>query len=95
NHNEKYVYVGPKGVLSLRYIMRRLHNKLEEIMKLTEDDFTNFLLTRYIPLLLMIKPRTIDEIREGIWNEYCKDVDPRTLWKIINILKELNLVKPI
>lgn len=91
---EKYTYVGSRGVLSLRYIARRVPSeKLEEILKIAENDFTQFLLTRYIPLLLMREPHSLNEIRKSILNEYCREVDPKILAKILDILKELGLVK--
>ncbi|MDK6029094.1 DUF4910 domain-containing protein [Ignisphaera sp. 4213-co] len=93
---EKYRYKGPKGVLSLRYIVRRMpQHRLKELLNIVEKEFNSFLLTRYIPLLLMNNALSLEEIRRGIWNEYCINVNTDTLRKLIHYLTELNLIEVI
>jgi hypothetical protein len=94
--SKKYRYVGPKGVLSLRYIAKNLTRRdFNEFMKIVEDDFTNFVVLRYIPLLLSQRSLTVQEIVDSIFHEYCRVVEKDVVFKALEYLARLGLVQEV
>jgi Zn-dependent M28 family amino/carboxypeptidase len=93
---ERYKYTGPRGVLSLRYVIKNLaKHEFEEFAKLVEDDFINFLALRYIPLLLLHQDLTVGEIIDKVFHEYCRTVERNVILKVLGYLIKLGLVKVI
>ena len=94
--SKKYRYAGPKGVLSLRYIAKNLtRHDFNEFMKFVEDDFTNFVVLRYIPLLLSQRSLTVQEIVDSIFHEYCRVVERDVVVKALEYLTRLGLVQEV
>jgi hypothetical protein len=95
--NEKrYRYVGPKGVLSLRHLIKLLPPQdFKELLKLIDEDFKNFLALRFIPLLLMHRALTASEIAAEIQREYCKAVEYSFIDKVLETLTKLGLVETV
>ncbi len=97
NSSVKFRYIGGKGVLMFRTILRLCKSieSLDNLIELLEKQPNQFLFSHYIPLLLMYKPLGIDEIRSYIMLEYGIDLDSNTLNKMIDYLKQFRLVEEI
>jgi len=93
----KYRYIGGKGVLTLRTILRLCKSiqNLEDILELLEKQPIQFLFTHYIPLLLMHRSLGIDEIKYYITLEYGIDIDEATIGNMINRLNQFKLIEEV
>ncbi|MEM0500779.1 MAG: DUF4910 domain-containing protein [Ignisphaera sp.] len=93
----KYRYIGGKGVLTLRTILRLCKSiqNLEDILELLEKQPIQFLFTHYIPLLLMHRSLGIDEIKYYITLEYGIDIDEATISNMINRLNQFKLIEEV
>ena len=91
--DKRYRYVGPRGILSLRYLAKNLtKNDFKEFIRLIDDDFTNFIVMRYIPLILLHNTLTVTEIIDYISLEYCRIVEKDVILKALEYLTKLGLV---
>lgn len=72
NDEVKYVFVGPKGALCMYDLIKRVPTKLHgSLIKFLNDEFRRFLLLKFVPTLLMIKPMSLAEISAILWSDYC------------------------
>jgi len=95
--NEEYIYTAPKGVLTLRFIVRKLGlEKAVEFSKRTmEDNFLHHIIVRYIPLITMFKPCTLKELAKYINLDYNRTIHLDKIREALVVLEELGVIKRI
>ncbi len=93
DQEKQYKYIGPKGIISLRYLVNVLPKEMfSDIKDIISDNFMQFLFTRYIPLSLMTSARKVSDIKELIENEYGIRVELNKIRKMLLYLEKLGLV---
>jgi len=96
DQEKKYRYIGPKGIISLRYLVNILPREtFSDIKDIINNSFMQFLFTRYIPLSLMTSARSLNEIRELIENEYGVRIELDKIKKMILYLEKLGLITTV
>jgi len=93
----RYRYVGAKGGVTFRILLERLsEEEFREVLEALEKSrFKSFLLRSYVPLLTMIRPMSVEEIRREIFAEYGVEVSREDVEWVLSILKKLGLVAEI
>ncbi len=96
DQEEKYKYIGPKGIISLRYLANSLPKEMfNDIRNIISNNFMQFLFTRYIPLSLMISAKSLNDIGELIVNEYGVRIELDKIKKMILYLEKLGLISKV
>ncbi|MEM3979859.1 MAG: DUF4910 domain-containing protein, partial [Ignisphaera sp.] len=92
--NMVYSYIAPKGVISVRLMVARLglEKSIEFIKKFLEDTFMNHLATRYIPLLIMLKPYSVKEIVKQVAADYGRNLNTKDITYVLSYLELLGIV---
>ena len=90
----EYIYIASKGVLTARFIAKKLglEKAIEFYRKFMDSSFVQHIVIRYIPLLTMIKPCTVNEIAKYINLDYGKTIPLDRLRESLAILEELGVI---
>ncbi|MEM0371135.1 MAG: DUF4910 domain-containing protein [Ignisphaera sp.] len=88
-----YRYVAPKGIISVRHLYNYIgFEDVLNIMSDLENKFMYHLFSRYIPLILLVRPMNIYEIARHIEQDYGKSIAFKDIKKILNYLYRMGII---